>query len=139
MEGERVIVEILAVGVMNHGPSTVKRTNREFTNWDFRGRANKSGSPLSRNQFLHLRISPSSGRVPAQSRESTPDGIQRIGVGSAAIFVCVAIANWRRLYCGIPKLSTWLVCQHPVRKTSPRQLNTLREWEGTHFTLPSKS
>ena len=54
MERERIIVEILAVGVMNHGPSTVKRTNREFTNWDFRGRANKSGPPLVRNQVYGL-------------------------------------------------------------------------------------
>ena len=37
MERERVIVEILAVGVMNHGPSTVERLNWEFASWDFRG------------------------------------------------------------------------------------------------------
>ena len=35
-----VIVAILAVGVMNHGPSTVEHRNREFTSWDFRERAN---------------------------------------------------------------------------------------------------
>ena len=48
----RVIVAILAVGVMNHGPSTVERPNREFGSWDFRGRPNKSSSPLLRNQIL---------------------------------------------------------------------------------------
>ena len=47
MEGKRVIVEILAVGVMNHGPSTVERLNREFASWDFRGRPNKSSSPFA--------------------------------------------------------------------------------------------
>ena len=44
MERERVIVEILAVGVMNHGPSTVERANRSR---DFGGKTNKSISPLS--------------------------------------------------------------------------------------------
>ena len=58
MEGEHVIVEILAVSVMNHGPSTVKRPNREFINWDFRGRANKSGSPLARSQVYGLLTHP---------------------------------------------------------------------------------
>ena len=55
---EGVIVAVLAVGVMNHGPSTVKRPNREFTNWDFRGRANKSGSPLARSQVYGLLTHP---------------------------------------------------------------------------------
>ena len=54
MEGKRVIVEILAVGVMNHGPSTVERPNREFASWDFRGRPNKSSSPLLRSQFVEM-------------------------------------------------------------------------------------
>ena len=58
MEGERVIVEILAVGVMNHGPSTVERPNREFASWDFRGRPNKSSSPLLRSQFVEMFHSP---------------------------------------------------------------------------------
>ena len=51
---EGVIVAILAIGVMNHGPSAVECPNREVASWDFRGTANKSSSPLSRNQLDDL-------------------------------------------------------------------------------------
>ena len=43
MGRNRVIVAMLAVGVMNHGRSTVERPNREFAGWDFRG---KTKNPL---------------------------------------------------------------------------------------------
>ena len=73
MEGERVIVEILAVGVMNHGPSTVECPNREFAGWDFRGRPNKSSSPLLRSQFLEMFYTPFTTRVKiSRPRSDTP-------------------------------------------------------------------
>ena len=49
MERERVIVEILAVGVVNHAPSTVGRAKRSR---DFGGKTNNSISPLARFQAV---------------------------------------------------------------------------------------
>ena len=43
MGRERVIVAILAVDIINHGPSTVERAKRSR---DFGGETNKSISPL---------------------------------------------------------------------------------------------
>ena len=51
----RVIVARLAVGVMNHGPSTVERANRSR---DFRGEINKIVFPLCAFQSVEIKHSP---------------------------------------------------------------------------------
>ena len=55
MERERVIVEILAVGAINHGPSTLERAKRSR---DVGGETNKSISPLCAFQSVEIKHSP---------------------------------------------------------------------------------
>ena len=55
MGRDRVIVVILAVGVMHRGPSTVERAKRSR---DFGGETNKSISPLCAFQSVEITHSP---------------------------------------------------------------------------------
>ena len=52
MERKHVVVAILAGGVMNHGPSTAKRLNREFGNWILGEEPTKAVPPLCATIFV---------------------------------------------------------------------------------------